>query len=357
LSCLVALVLAAGVAAGGEVGEQPPWERDPAELAAGEFLWFPEVAPAGPVTVVVSLPQQLARVYRNGVLIGISTVSTGRRGFETPTGVFQVLEKHRTHVSNLYDEAPMPYMVRLTWSGVALHAGQLPGHPASHGCVRLPLAFSQRLYEVTRLGTTVVISSETVEPRVALRAGQVLDPEAAAPPPAGGPPGHQARFTWTPEAAPEGPLSILLSSADRTVYVMRDGVEIGRSAVELTHPEEPLGASLFTLLADSAPAAGAESPQRPARRWMALPLNGRQAPAPVDGLARRIRVPRYFAHLVYDLLEPGTTLLVTDLPVASRRSKDGFMVLTTDETSTPAPRHSPARPQAAPRSDEPGGER
>ncbi|HEY0310082.1 MAG TPA: L,D-transpeptidase family protein, partial [Luteimonas sp.] len=115
-------------------------------LRAGESTWTPQMAPSGPVLVVVSLPAQRAWVYRNGVRIGTSTVSTGRKGHETPVGVYTILQKAREHYSNLYDSAPMPFMQRLTWDGVALHAGHLPGYPASHGCIRLPPDFAERLF-------------------------------------------------------------------------------------------------------------------------------------------------------------------------------------------------------------------
>jgi hypothetical protein len=128
-------------------------------LAPGEFRWMPELAPTGDDTVViVSLPEQRAHVYRNGVRIGVSTVSTGKAGKETPTGVFPILQKRKEHYSNLYDNAPMPYMQRLTWDGVALHAGKIPGYPASNGCVRLPREFARKLFEATGHGTLVVVA-------------------------------------------------------------------------------------------------------------------------------------------------------------------------------------------------------
>ena len=130
---------------------------DAASLAPGEFVWQPELAPEGEVEVVVSLPLQRAYVYRGGTLIGVSTVSTGRAGHETPPGTFNILQKRREHYSNLYNNAPMPFMQRLTWSGIALHAGQIPGRPASHGCVRLPLAFARHLFTVTEVGAAVHI--------------------------------------------------------------------------------------------------------------------------------------------------------------------------------------------------------
>jgi lipoprotein-anchoring transpeptidase ErfK/SrfK len=124
-------------------------------LAPGEFVWQPERSAAGPVEIVVSIPAQLAYVYRGGTLIGVTTVSTGRPGHSTPTGRFEILQKRQVHHSSLYNNAPMPFMQRLTWSGIAMHAGRLPGHPASHGCIRMPLAFARNLFGVTQLGGRV----------------------------------------------------------------------------------------------------------------------------------------------------------------------------------------------------------
>jgi len=103
-------------------------------------------------------------VYRNGIRIAVSTCSTGKPGHETPTGVFVVLQKDADHRSSTYGGAPMPNTNRLTWDGIALHAGNLPGYPASHGCVRLPLDFSARLFEVTHLGTPVIITDSHHDP-------------------------------------------------------------------------------------------------------------------------------------------------------------------------------------------------
>lgn len=132
----------------------------PRDLAPGEFDWAPELAPQGAMVVVFSLPEQRAHVYRNGVRIGVSTISSGKPGNDTPTGVFPILQKKRLHHSNLYNNAPMPYMQRLTRDGIALHAGKIPGTPASHGCVRLPLEFSKLLFDETEHGMLVVIADE-----------------------------------------------------------------------------------------------------------------------------------------------------------------------------------------------------
>ena len=128
------------------------------ELRPGEFVWQPERAQQGTVEIVVSIPLQRAFVYRGGTLIGVTTVSTGRPGHETPVGTFTILQKRREHYSNLYNNAPMPFMQRLTWGGVALHAGQIPGRPASHGCVRLPLAFARHLFGATSMGGEVHVT-------------------------------------------------------------------------------------------------------------------------------------------------------------------------------------------------------
>jgi L,D-transpeptidase catalytic domain len=137
-------------------------------LRPGEFVWQPERAPAGEVEIIVSIPLQRAYIYRAGTLIGVTTVSTGRPGHATPTGRFDILEKHARHFSKKYNNAPMPFMQRLTWDGIALHAGQIPGHPASHGCVRLPLAFARELFAVTRVGASVQVVAQAPAPGEAL---------------------------------------------------------------------------------------------------------------------------------------------------------------------------------------------
>ena len=135
-------------------------------LPPNKFVWMDpsaiDVASADPVTVVVSIPQQRAFVYRGDALVAASSVSTGRDGNETPTGIYPILQKNETHFSNLYDSAPMPFMQRLTWDGIALHAGKNPGFPDSHGCVRMPAAFAKKLFSVTDLGTTVVVTDEEI---------------------------------------------------------------------------------------------------------------------------------------------------------------------------------------------------
>jgi hypothetical protein len=139
----------------------PAFAADVGTLAPNTYEWRPDAASSGPVTVVVSLPEQMAYVYRGENLIGRSTVSSGKPGHDTPPGVYEILEKRKVHHSNKYNDAPMPFMQRLTWDGVALHAGHNPGYPASHGCVRLPREFAEALFEVTERGGRVIVADET----------------------------------------------------------------------------------------------------------------------------------------------------------------------------------------------------
>jgi hypothetical protein len=117
-------------------------------------------APSGPVLAVVSLSKQRIHIYGSAGLLAESRVSTGMAGHRTPSGVFTVLEKNRFHFSNIYSGAPMPYMQRLTWSGIALHGGVVPGYPASHGCIRLPHTFAPEAWGMTTLGTRVVVTPD-----------------------------------------------------------------------------------------------------------------------------------------------------------------------------------------------------
>lgn len=134
---------------------------DKEQLKPGQFVWFADVDDSIPLVVVVSLSQQLVYVYRERALIAVSTISSGRKGYATPTGTFTILERRRKHISNLYD-APMPFMLRLTWDGVALHGGDVPGYRASHGCIRLPMRFSRGLFAVAPAVETVIVTDEEV---------------------------------------------------------------------------------------------------------------------------------------------------------------------------------------------------
>jgi hypothetical protein len=120
--------------------------------------------PKGPLQLVVSIDTQTVTLFSNGVRVAQGPVSTGVPGHPTPMGVFSVIEKDRYHHSNLYSNAPMPYMQRITWSGVALHEGVLPGYPASHGCIRMSSDFAQKLWRVTKLGVRVIVARHELAP-------------------------------------------------------------------------------------------------------------------------------------------------------------------------------------------------
>ena len=122
----------------------------------------PEKLPPGPLHIVISIKQQRLTLYANGQPFAHSPVSTGVPGHPTPQGVFSVIQKNLHHRSNIYSAAPMPYMQRITWSGVAMHQGMVPGYPASHGCIRLPREFAQRLWGITRVGARVIIAQDDV---------------------------------------------------------------------------------------------------------------------------------------------------------------------------------------------------
>lgn len=129
-------------------------------LGPGEFSWEPDAAAKGELVLVVDLKAQLLHAYRAGYEVGRATISSGRKGHETPPGVFRILEKNMDHYSDSYDLSPMPFMQRLTWDGIALHGGKVPGHPASHGCIRLPEAFAQILFHETRMGGKVIVAPD-----------------------------------------------------------------------------------------------------------------------------------------------------------------------------------------------------
>ncbi len=343
---LLGLVLAlpAGGAQAHPAGakESSPVTTPPRELKPGEFIWSPEVVPAGPLVMVISLDEQLAYLYRNGLRIGVSTVSTGKKGRETPTGVFTILQKHKEHRSNLYDDAPMPFMQRLTWDGVALHAGNLPGYPASHGCVRLPYEFARRLFDITNFSMTVVVAQESKQN------AELAHPGLFAP-------GTQVAgksdddvprlnwfqaFAWHPSKAPIGPLTVLLSTSDERVLVIRDGIEIGRARIRLDPGEGSIGTQAYVLLAGDTGQPSTVVPERPGLIWQSIPMPGYAARPgnTIDpALSARIHVPPEFATLVYDQLRPGSTVVMTDAAILPKTTGKAMTVISTEDETGSAP--------------------
>ncbi len=309
LAIVISVALPAAASA---IAQAPPAADGPVEqLKPGGFLWAPGVAPLGPVTMIISLKTQRAYVYRNGVPIGVSTVSTGRRGHATPTGVFTILQKQVEHRSNLYSDAPMPFMQRLTWSGIAMHAGHLPGYPASHGCVRLPREFAEKLYAITKLGLTVVITGDALVPEVVTTPGVL----AAAPDDAHSAP---ASYRWTPERSPAGPVSIVVSGRDRRLIVLRNGVEIGSAEILIDGPV--VATEAFTLRAID----------EGGFHWLRLPLPAQTAAAAGDMTAderARAHLPEAFRRDLDTILTPGATLLITRDSLASSGTGKRLTVL------------------------------
>ncbi len=220
LALLLVLILATSVtanAAGHTKGRAV--HPSTTEFKPGDYVWHPEISPAGPVVVIVSLPEQQMYVYRNGVRIGRSSVSTGKTSHATPTGMFTILQKKVSHESSIYKGAQMPHMQRLTWTGIAMHAGHLPGYPASHGCVRLPIDFAEKLYSVTSNGTSVIITDDKFAPGETAEPGRLLSGKTGL---SAKPALSAGQFEWHPDKAPSGPLSIICKRGTKSIGLASD---------------------------------------------------------------------------------------------------------------------------------------
>jgi hypothetical protein len=340
--------------------------------------------PAGPVQVVVSIADQRVAIYANGALFAQSAVSTGKKGHSTPTGVFSVLEKHRHHLSNIYSNAPMPYMQRLTWSGVALHAGELPGYPASHGCIRLSEDFAKLLWSTTRTGARVIVArseiapGEITHPRLTalskVEAPVALDLRGAA-----GGPGELVRIANAAEAAPltdeakvagaaivepgkvpaelkapapnRLPVSILVSRKTGKLQVRQAFKPLFEAPVNIRPTEQEWGTHIYTALPPTEPGA--------ALRWSAFSMptqapptareqggtkklgNFRRGegvldavpegkpPQTAETVLELFQIPQEAQERLTDLMAPGATLIVSDSP-PSQETAPGtdFIVLT-----------------------------
>ncbi|MCB1499892.1 MAG: L,D-transpeptidase [Bauldia sp.] len=299
-------------------------------LKPGEFTWHPERAPEGQVAIVVSLPDQRVYVYRNGVRIAVSTCSTGKPGHGTPTGVFTILQKDKNHHSSTYNNAPMPNMNRLTWSGIALHAGNLPGYPASHGCVRLPLEFSAKLFGVTHIGTPVIIADAATYPNSVVHPGWVLSADAE---------GEfdkavasvQKKMSNAPGAGLSASMpvtSIVVSGADEKILVLENGKVIAEGKATIKDGGVPLGNHVFVLsLFDTA---------QKSVRWRSIRYyNDDQRDLEQTELTtiNRIRGPHDVVEAIRTRMYPGTTMVTVDLPLdPDTRTGDDFVVMAEDET-------------------------
>jgi hypothetical protein len=307
--------------------------------------------PPGPHLFLVSLRSQRASLYANGQLVAHTPISSGTASHPTPTGIFSVIQKNRHHRSNIYSGAPMPFMQRLTWSGIALHQGQLPGYPASHGCIRLPGDFASFLWRTTRIGARVIVTHDEIapadiahaklfqpKPRMSVAetepelrrsietevaentiapvatdasASEKLSPEpstakaeetAAAPIEIPAPilvSFYDALEARVKKPAPAGPVSIFISRKDKQLYV-RQGMQALFNVPVSFRDDAPFGTHLFTALDKADGSNGL--------RWLALAMPGNSArPTPkivaddyrivyrYDDFGRRIRVKRKVA--------------------------------------------------------------
>ena len=334
LGCLATVVSAAPFWG---ARESSPADVAPADLKPGEWIWGGDNKTMGPMAVIVSLTEQRAYVYRNGILIAVSTVSTGKKGHETPTGVFTILQKDKDHHSKKYDNAPMPYQERLTWDGIALHAGGLPGYPESHGCVHLPTMFAELLFGATNMGMTVVIAEAGSSPVAVVHPRPILpiDPRTGAE--TNVPPLEDSvAYRWKPDAAPDGPISMVLSRSDERIIVFRNGVEIGRARVVFRDPAARVGTHAY-IVADGF--MDGDNPVLPGTRmprWITIGIPGHndEANQPVDvQTVSNIVVPREFAADVMPLLKPGVVLLATDARVDDETTGGKTQVLNSDPPS------------------------
>ena len=288
------------------------------QLKNGEFNWFPERSAAGPILIIVSIPDQRVHVYRNGIRVAASSCSTGKPGYRTPAGVFKILQKHKHHKSSTYSNAPMPNMNRLTWSGIALHAGNLPGYPASHGCVRLPMQFSELLYGITRTGMTVVIADENSQPASVVHPGLVLGnyarQEFAAVDVSLQKANYSAGHTPHPKQT-----SVVVSGAGRRMTVFEDDKVIASGKIEITGHNRPLPESVHTLVA--------EDPEKGDLQWSSVGY-GKPDREDLARELRRIKAEPAVREAMRSRMHQGMTIVTTQ--TASRtehRSGRGFVVI------------------------------
>ena len=310
-----AAALARGIGAGTRVDKPAP------ELENGEFNWFPDRSPTGPVVIIVSIPEQIVHVYRNGVRIGASTCSTGKPGHSTPTGVFKILQKDKNHRSSTYNNAPMPNMNRLTWKGVALHAGNLPGYPASHGCVRLPLDFSALLFTVTKLGMTVVIADNSSHPDSVVHPGMGLGDYARREYAAVDLSVKQYQYSQGHEDPVS--VSVVVSSKDGKIAVWENDRIVVMGRADIVNPGEPLGSHVYTLTQLDG--------RTETLTWVSTDYSSGGNAAGDAATLTRIKAYPKTLRAIRKRMRQGMTLVTTDEPLSDAHMYRGdFTVFTTE---------------------------
>ena len=320
------------VAVLGQTESKPPEIKKVKDLKPGQFTWNPDRSPKGPVAIIVSIPDQRVYVYRNGIRIGVSTCSTGKPGHSTPTGVFTILEKDKNHHSSTYNNAPMPNMNRLTWSGVALHAGNLPGYPASHGCIRLPLKFSEKLFSITHVGTPVIVAGSHSDPKEVVHPGLVLADAAEAKVEQAAAKGEgktkRERLPWEPVIREVGSTAtaVIVSHADSSITVLENGKIVAEGKAVIANPEAPLGRHVFILQGADKAGTGLA--------WHAIThhdTNGKGLPEPETAVLMRISADKTVLEAMRARAHIGMLFITTELPAhPETRSDDDFVLMNTD---------------------------
>jgi lipoprotein-anchoring transpeptidase ErfK/SrfK len=301
----------------------------------------------GPLHIIVSLDKQQLTLYADGEVIARSRVSTGARGHGTPTGVFSVIQKDRWHRSNLYDDAPMYYMQRITWSGVALHQGIVPNHPASHGCIRLPEAFAQQLWGTTKLGVRVIVAHgevapvafshprlfapkpvpdlstvSSVEQHAADRALKIAQAEGL---PAAS--GDTATDAPKPGDAPQpaapalkpGPVSMFISRKEGKLFVRKGFEPVFDVPVAIERADEPLGTHVFTAMGID---------EQNTVRWTVVSMPSAAKASPAAALDR-IVIPEEARERIAALMSAGASVIISDQGLGPETGKGtDFIVLT-----------------------------
>jgi L,D-transpeptidase catalytic domain len=323
-------------------------------------------APNGPLQIVVSIADQQISVYDNGALIARSSVSTGVLRHPTPVGVFSVIGKKRWHRSNLYSAAPMPYMQRITWSGIALHAGVVPGYPASHGCIRLKKDFAVRLWHLTRRGTRVIIAPDDIGPveiadphlfalkpktvsgppesRAAIADNAIMTAAAVHPPltsdadaqqVTGLPAPGSTRAAVPPRKAV--PISVFVSRKLSRLFVRQDFTPLFDSPIRIQDPEEPLGTHVFTVMGFqdegaafrwtvmSMPEKSSRTPEAPKGRKSGNQIvettTAVSSSDKANAALGRIEMPQDVVERISERLTPGSSFIVTDYGISAETGK------------------------------------
>jgi hypothetical protein len=237
----------------------------------------------------------------------------------------------------------MPYMERLTWGGIALHAGGLPGYPESHGCIHLPSEFARRLFDISPNGMTVVIGADATVPEWVAHPGYLAPVTFV-----GGQPVERVPFAptederWHPELSPSGPVSIVLSQGSQRIVVYRNGIEIGRARLTVAG-DAPLANHALVLAAAPSTVPDPYVPDPAKYSWLRIGVPGHQEEqgTQVDPMAvARLKIPADFASKVNGILTPGTTLFVTHEALYPQTSGPLLQVVDADPPSKNQHLHS-----------------